>query len=96
MPAPGDIVLFCMAELQVQHVNRVRVKWVGTPDKPKDWPAGAMAHMGSQVEAGELLPFLVVRAREEELDGKVQLPGSDVMWLEHVRRGDGPGQWRPR
>ena len=96
MPAPGDIVLFMLAKVQAEHVNRVRIDWLNTPKKPAEWPKGAQAHMGKPVHEGQVLPFLVVEAREEEIDGKVQLPGNDVMWAEQVRRGDGPGQWRPR
>ena len=96
MPAAGDTVLFCMAPVQVEHVNRVRVGWLATGKKPAGYIEGTQMHVGSPVHLGELLPARVIRAREDELDVKVDLPGNDVMWIECVRRGEGPGQWRPR
>lgn len=58
------------------------------------WPQGAQACIGAPVAESERYPLLVVRThRSGKVNGKVQLDGSDVLWVTERPRGREPGTW---
>ena len=97
MVGVGDIVLFRLGLAQVGFINKARVTWVGTGQKPAGWIPGTMAHVGRPVHEGQLLPMVVIEVHEGEvLDGQVFLPGNDTMDAPRIHRGDGFAMWRPK
>lgn len=78
---------------------------VMTPDQdaekmPKvvpSWPAGAQAHIGNDVQAGDILPAMVLRVWGESgcSNLKVQLDGSDEFWATSISFDEtkAPGTW---
>lgn len=93
----GDTVLFALAEVQVQNINRVRQPYYDAGGRPKDWPRGVQGHVGSEVKVGELVSMKVTRVLDGgRLNGRLELDGSDVVWVVNVAEGTTPGTWRGR
>lgn len=91
---PGDIVIYQLSEDDAKMVNDRRVDGAG---HGYGWPAGAQAHAGNTVRAGEEYPMVVVRVwGQTGVNGQVLLDGSDTLWVTSVGPGDGPGQYRLR
>lgn len=100
---PGRIVYFVFDEQRAAEVNRRRTNGASIADRmkadPPTWPAGAQAHIGNEVHAGDIYPAMVVRVWSQTSgcsNLKVNLDGSDDFWatsINHDRAGT-PGTWQ--
>lgn len=93
----GRIVHYVLNEKDAGDINRRRVQGFTT----EQWPAGAQAHIGNHVSAGEHCPMMVVKVWDHEPDGngccngQVLLDGSDCLWVTSVMLDSkaNPGTW---
>lgn len=101
----GRIVYFVFDESRAAEVMRrrttsasiaQRMKY-GDDPQLKAWPAGAQAHIGNDVKAGDVLPAMVLRVWGESgcSNLKVQLDGSDEYWATSISFDEAkvPGTW---
>lgn len=100
-PAPGRIVRYALSETDAAQVNRRRTTPARIADRiVKDqWPLGAQAHVGAEVEVGEVFPAMIVKVGAEGgVNLQVFLDGNDVFWAQAIALGEGPGtfHWPPR
>jgi len=104
-PTIGRIVIFKITEEMAQQINRRRTTGASIAKRlsllpTADWPAGAQAHIGNTVSAGEEYPLVVVRVWPDEfgsgvpgVNGQVILDGNDCLWVTSVGEGPNAGQW---
>ena len=97
---PGRIVYFVFSEQHAAEVMRRRTNSASIADRLKDgvWPAGAQAHIGNEVNAGEIYPAMVLRVWSDESgcsNLKVMLDGSDEYWATSISydASKKPGTW---
>ena len=86
---PGRIVYFVFDEQSADEVMRRRTTGISIAERmkqdPPAWPAGAMAHVGNGVAAGDVYPAMVVRVfMPSSVNLKVMLDGSDTYWATSV------------
>jgi hypothetical protein len=106
-PAPGDIVLYTLdaadveqitarrANFQLHNQGRSGHKHPHSRDVHK--ASGHIAHIGTPVTMGDVLPAVVTRVPDPpNANLRVLLDGSDTQWATGVPPGDGPGAWRRR
>ena len=105
---PGDRVWYVLDEHDVTEITTNRANFQlfkahgdnhkhPHPKAPGSGAMGVMAHIGLPVHTGQELPADVIIVNEQGRPSmKVQLPGSDIQWVENVFEGTGPGQWRKR
>lgn len=83
-PSIGSIVHYTLTADDATRINRRRITGPSIAERIKEsrWPLGAQAHIGSEVEAGETFPAIVVRAvKEGYIDAQVFLDGNDTLWI---------------
>lgn len=83
---PGRIVLFVVDEESAAAIARRRTTSDSILERmqktPPEWPAGAQAHMGYEVKAGDVVPSIVTCVHGPEcVNLKVFLDGTDVLWV---------------
>jgi hypothetical protein len=89
-PTIGRLVHYKLSESDAAQINRRRVAQPHSPE----WPAGAQAHVGNNVAAGETVPLIVIRNWSADLiNGQALLDGNDQFWVTSAHQGDEPGQW---
>lgn len=105
---PGDRVFYRLDEHDVTEITTNRANFVlfkamgdnhkhPHPKAPGSGAMGVMAHIGLPVTVGQQLPAdVIIINGAGRLSMKVQLPGSDVQWVENVPEGDAPGTWQAR
>lgn len=97
LPTIGRIVLYTLTQSDADTVNRRRTTGSSVlrrmEDNPPSWPAGAQAHIGTVVEAGDTLPLIITAVRDSFVNGKVLLDGTDELWVQAVPEGVGGGAW---
>ena len=92
IPTVGRIVYYKLSTQDAEEINKRRSDYAQN-DKSV-WPMGAQAHVGNHVEAGEIVPMIVVAVWENELvNGHVFLDGSDTLWVTSRPKGEEPGNW---
>lgn len=82
-PSIGRIVHYTISDHDAEMINRRRV---AKPHEP-GWPAGAVAHSGNSVRAGEIYPLIITRVWNEDpgtINGQVLLDGNDSLWVTSV------------
>ena len=96
-PSIGRIVHYKLSEQDAQSVNRRRVLNAG---RGANWSAGAQAHVGNRVSAGEIVPMIVCIVWPNEhgptfdgVNGQAFLDGNDSLWVTSAKEGTEPGQW---
>ena len=98
----GDIVLYRLASTDTYQINKRRQDWqiYATDPMPE---IGYQAHVGNDVDAGELAPMIVTMISQYDgsLNGQVMLDGNDSLWVETVERdpddgSDIDGRWAPK
>lgn len=78
------------ASIAAQMKNAIPPQEGQNADTIYGWPAGAQAHFGNPVAAGDILPAMVVGAfGGPNVNLKVQLDGTDVYWATSVPFGEG-------
>jgi hypothetical protein len=87
----GDIVIYTLDGSDIDQINRRRVPGAAHAE---GWPAGAQAHEGNQVRAGEECPAVIVREWNPGMANlQVLLDGTDTFWATSRVKGPNPGQW---
>lgn len=86
IPSQGRIVLYCLNEDDANHANRRRTdgRVIAKMATNLHWPAGAQAHIGNPVKAGDVFPMMIVRVWPSDtgaVNGQVFLDGCDVLWV---------------
>jgi hypothetical protein len=83
---PGRIVYFVFNEQAAKEVMRRRTTAQSIAERmraiPPAWPAGAQAHIGNDVKAGDIYPAMVLRVWGSSgcSNLRVFLDGSDDYW----------------
>jgi hypothetical protein len=106
VPTIGGIVRYRLTVSDSEAITRRRTTGASIAERMRgpepSWPAGAQAHIGSTVSAGEEYPMLIVRVFDatinSRVNGKVFLDGTDEFWVTSAAQGEGPGtfSWPPR
>lgn len=93
----GRIVFYKLTQTDVEVINRRRVSNAGHAE---GWPAGAQAHVGNPVFAGEEVPLIVTTVWPNEhgpnfhgVNGQCILDGNDSLWVTSVKEGNEAGTW---
>lgn len=87
---PGRIVYFVFDEQSALEVMRRRTTGGSIAQRmkadPPQWPAGAQAHIGNDVEAGDICPAMVVKVWTEygTCNLKVFIDGADEYWAPSI------------
>ena len=85
----GRMVHYVISDMDAEAINRRRSDYMH--NAKVEWPAGAQAHVGNHVMAGEHLPAVVVRVWSGEFGDEpgvnlqVFLDGNDQYWATSVR-----------
>jgi hypothetical protein len=110
---PGRIVYYVLSAQDAAEINRRRTTGASIAERMKQelqqlyngvqstvfgWPAGAQAHIGTPVEAGEILPAMVLKVWGQESgcsNLKVMLDGTDTYWAtsRNFAADKAPGTW---
>ena len=99
----GRTVLYTLTADDAVATNRRRTTGASIAERmkaePKEWPAGAQAHIGNEAHEGDLVPMVVVRVwSPTTVNGQAFMDGNDVLWVTSATEGHGPHtwQWPPR
>ncbi len=99
---PGRIVYYVFSEHAADEVNRRRTNSLSIAERlkahPPQWPAGAQAHIGNVVSAGDIYPAMVIRVWSQDSgcsNLKVLLDGADDFWATSISHADDkrPHSW---
>jgi hypothetical protein len=101
IPTIGRIVQYVLTTQDAEAINRRRTSGPKIQERmlsvPPAWPAGAQAHIGNQLNAGEIFPMVICKTWGDQansvVNGQVLLDGNDVLWVTSVSVGDGPGHF---
>ncbi len=102
VPTLGQIVHYRLTQQDAAEISRRRTNSAAIRNMivSHQWPAGAQAHIGNPVYAGEEVPLVVVVVWPNEfgerfhgINGQVLLDGNDSLWVTSVRDGTEPGTW---
>ena len=110
IPSIGRIVHYRLSADDATQIMRRRTTGKSIADRMKNaippdagrntepifgWPAGAQAHIGNDVNEGDIFPMLIVRVWGptvySAVNGQVFLDGNDVFWATSRTVGDQPG-----
>ncbi len=110
VPTIGRVVHYCLHEDDAAQINRRRTTGASIAERMKQdvttpapppafvWPAGAQAHIGNVVKAGDVFPMIITAVwgttPESAVNGQVFLDGTDVLWVTSVTVGVGPRYWQ--
>lgn len=86
----GKIVLYQLTEEDAEAINRRRIDNIRNTN---NWPAGAQAHIGNRVMAGDVYPAIIVRDWGDLCNLQVFLDGNDSYWAMSKSEEDKPGSW---
>lgn len=98
----GRIVLYTLTEQDAVEINRRRTHGSSITERIRAsaWPAGAQAHIGNHVHAGQVVPLIVARVWPDEygpdvhgVNGQAILDGNDTLWVTSAKEGTEPGTW---
>lgn len=105
----GRTVYYMLSEEDAKQINRrrtsggsiaARMKNAIPPQEGQNsdtiygWPAGAQAHIGNEVEAGQVYPAVAVRIWSTGCANfQVSLDGNDTYWATSRTEGTQPGTW---
>ena len=98
---PGRIVYFVFNEQAAAEVMRRRTNGQSIAERmraiPPAWPAGAQAHIGNEIKAGDIYPAMVLRVYGSGgcSNLRVFLDGNDDYWGTSVNHDSGkaPYSW---
>jgi hypothetical protein len=97
LPTLGRTVHIILTQAHSEQVMRRRTHARSIAQRmEKDlWPAGAQAHIGNPVDAGDLAPLVVTKVNDDgTINGQALLDGCDVLWITHASEGTEPGTWQ--
>lgn len=101
-PSIGRIVHYKLTEDDAAKATRRRTDSTSIAERIKagTWPLGAKAHIGNPVNAGDVVPLIVVKVWPNEygpgipgVNGRAILDGSDSLWVTSIKEGNEAGQW---
>lgn len=97
-PSIGRIVHYRLSEKDTVQITRRRTSTEAIRERMHagTWPEGVQAHIGNDVQAGEVFPLLIVKVwagNADAISGRVFLDGSDELAVAGVSPGDEPGTW---
>lgn len=100
-PTIGRIVHYRLSEQDADEINRRRSHAALHMDEHRTAATGAQVHVGNTLQAGEVLPAMVVRVFDGTIGANLQvfLDGNDAYWA--TSRGysvqtEGCWFWPPR
>lgn len=100
----GEMVIYTLTAANAKKVNKWRADAVTNDAAAKN--SGYVVHTGPTVKLGDELPMVITRvwadtystgygAEEGNFtNGQVFLNGSDVLFVQNIKEGVGPGTWR--
>ena len=94
----GRIVHYVLSEQEATEINRRRTDGpsIAARIKESKWPLGGQAHIGNQVEAGQVYPAISVRIWSDVMANfQVLLDGNDCYWAtsRSLDASKAPGTW---
>src|SRR3954470_23925856 len=93
-PAIGAMVLYTFTDYDAKVINKRRSDAKSSLDIHKSNSNGVVIHFGSDVKAGEQCPMRVTRVHSDgTVNGRVELDGNDVYWVENISEGEGEDHW---
>ncbi len=99
-PTVGRIVQYRLTEKDAALINNWRTDWQRN-GLCLDKPLGVQAHRGNYMQAGQIVPLLIVAVWPEEygpgkpgVNGQAFMDGSDTLWVTSVAEGTENGQWQ--
>jgi hypothetical protein len=109
IPTIGRIVQYRLSADDAKQINRrrtdgqsiaARMKNAIPPQEGQNgdtiygWPAGAQAHIGNNVQEGDIFPMMITRVWGDNptsaVNGQAYLDGTDVLWVTSACVGEGP------
>jgi hypothetical protein len=98
IPSIGRIVHYTLSARDAEQVNRSREDARRNILQIAEAQAGYVAHVGNDVQAGDVYPLVITRTwgdtPESAVNGQVMLDGNDLLWVSSVQQGDGERTWR--
>ncbi len=93
-PTTGRTVLYKLSERDAEQTNKRRADSKRHfEDNTGDAP-GWIAHVGNTVQAGEIVPLVIVRVwGGDYVNGQAILDGNDSLWVGSAKEGHADGQW---
>lgn len=99
-PSRCRIVEYKIGPEDATRINRRRTRPVEIKEAidAGRWPKGAQAHVGIEVQAGDVFPMVITRVTPDEpalplVNGQVLLDGNDTYWVTAAVEGSEPGTW---
>lgn len=95
-PTIGRIVHYKLTAEDAAQINRRRTNSYSIAERIKEdkWPLGSQAHIGNEVQEGDIYPMVVIRVWSDScINGQVLLDGNDQLWKTSPLLGDQNGQW---
>jgi hypothetical protein len=110
----GEVLLYSLTARDVETINRRRTSILSIKERianndaeigdktnfPEQWPLGAQAHIGSEVQEGQQFPLIVTKVfntenslSKSQVNGQLILDGSDTLWVTNIFYGPEKGQW---
>ena len=96
MIANNLIVNYKLSAEDAAQINRRRTTSASIAERIKEkiWPTGAQAHIGNEVQEGQIFPMVIVGIWSDTcVNGQVFLDGCDQLWVTSVSQGNNPGYW---
>lgn len=97
MPIVNNVVVnYKLSAEDAAKINRRRTNSLSIAERIKEkiWPIGAQAHIGNDVQEGQIFPMVITGIWGDTcVNGQVFLDGNDQFWVNSALRGDKPGNW---
>ncbi len=93
-PTTGRTVLYRLSESDADKINKYRRHADMFAMDNTDSNPGWQRHVGNNVNAGEIVPLVIVRVWPGDLvNGQAILDGNDSLWVTSAKEGHADGQW---
>lgn len=93
-PTVGRIVHYKVGQTIADIINKRRRDFAEYRKTETYQDTGYMAHYGNQMQAGDILPLVIVKVWPTgPINGQVLLDGNDNIWVTSVTEGDEEGHW---
>jgi len=92
-PTIGRIVHYRITKEEANKMNARREEGLLNAEKMRRTRPGFQAHIGNFIEAGDIVPMIIVRVWTDSVNGHALLDGNDSLWVLTVKEGVDPGEW---